>query len=166
MNGAQWSQAHKPCREGPQGSFVMGCPRDWGGEELVGTVEECKVRKKVVMRQPAHLELPPFSIRQSTTRHQWESLPMASPTHQKPEPEGQRGFMSRDVLKNFPRFPNKPAGSLELETERFSTRALRAEQWGPSLLLTFGLFALQFWLTVNCFCSFIDLIGFLTFAQV
>lgn len=80
------------------------------------------------MGRLAHLQLPPFSIRQSTMGHQWESLPTASPTHQKPEPEGQRGFMSRDVLKNFPKFPNKPVGSLELETQRFSTRAVKAEQ--------------------------------------
>lgn len=83
-----------------------------------------------------HPGLPPvLGMRQSTAGHQQGGLTRCPPParpHQKPESEGQRGFVSRDVLKNFPRFPkHKPAEPPEVETEHFSTRALRSRTVRP-----------------------------------
>lgn len=121
----------QPCREGPRVSLVMGCLRDWGGKQVAGAVDKREVTggREGEICTPRAPSPPPWDQAKHRRAPVGRPYPWPPPTHQKPEPEGQRGFMSRHVLKNFPRFPkNKPAGSLESETEHFSTRALRAEQ--------------------------------------
>lgn len=123
----------QPCWESTQGSLVVGWPRDWSGKEIAGGCGEvggdrrCD-RELCAPRAPSC----PWHEAKHGRAPAGRPYPWPPPTCQKPEPEGQRGFMSRDVLKNFPRFPkNKPAESPGIETERFSTRALRSRTVRP-----------------------------------
>lgn len=125
----------QPCWEGTPGTLGVGCPRDSNGDELLGALEEWEVTGDAVVGSFVHPGLScPWHEAKHSRAQQGDLTRCPTPTrpHQKPESEGQRGFVSRDVLKNFPRFPkHKPAEPPEVETEHFSTRALRSKTVRP-----------------------------------
>lgn len=101
-------ESMQPCWESTQGILVVGWPRDWSGKETaggcgeVGSDRRCD-RELCAPRAPSC----PWHEAKHGRAPAGRPYPWPPPTCQKPEPEGQRGFMSRDVLKELSKVSKK-----------------------------------------------------------
>lgn len=92
----------------PQGSLVMGYLRDWGGKEVAGAVDTREVtggcRGEICTpRAPS----PPWDQAKHRRAPVGRPYPWPPPTHQKPEPEGQRGFYEQTRFKELSKVSKK-----------------------------------------------------------